>query len=82
MADDVFDHDDGAFDDHSEIQSSKRKQIGGNMAQVETNRSEEEGKGDGGGNNEGAADVAEKQEEDDRDEDHAFGEVVEDGVAK
>ena len=81
MAHDVFDHDHGAVDDHAEVQRAEREQIRGNLFQVETDGGEQQGKRNGGGDDESAADVAEKQEENDRDQDHAFRQVVQHGVA-
>src|ERR1700679_4193966 len=77
MADDVLHHHDGAFDDHAEVQSAKAEEIGRDVAEVETDRGEEQREGNGYGDDEGAAQVAEKQEEDECDEQDAHGEIVE-----
>ena len=81
VADDVFNHDDRAIDDHAEVERAERKQIGGNAFQVETDGGKQQRKRDGRGDNEGAADVAQKQKQDDRDQDHAFGQIVQHRVA-
>src|ERR1700722_3143238 len=51
------------------------------MPEVETDRSKEQGKRDSQGNDDGAANVAQKKEEDNHDQDHAFCQVVQDGVS-
>ena len=80
MADDVFDHYHGAFHDHAEIQRAERQQVGGNVLQVQTNGGEQQGKRNRSGNDEGAADVAQEKKQNDRDQDHSFGQVVQHGV--
>src|SRR5262249_22312500 len=67
MAQDVLDHDHGAIDDHAEIESSQREEIRGDVPEIKKNRGEEQRKGDGDGDDEGAADVAEKQKQDEGD---------------
>ena len=79
MANDVFDHHDGAVDDHAEVERAKGEQVGGDVAEVETDGGEQQREGNGEGDDDGAADIAEEEEEDDGDEDHALGEVVFDG---
>ena len=79
MANDVFDHDDGAFDDHAEVQRAEREEVGGDVAEVETDGGEEQGEGNGDSDDESAAQVAEEEEEDERDEEDADGEVVKNG---
>ena len=80
VAHDVFDQNDGAFHDHAEIERAEREQVGGNVHQVEADGGEEQRERNGGGNDERAADIAQKQKQNDRDQDHAFGEVVQHGV--
>ena len=65
-----------AVDDHAEVQCTERKQIGRNMAQVKADGGEKQRKGDGERDDDGAAHVAQEQKQNDRDEDHAFGQVV------
>jgi len=80
MADDVFDHDHRALDDHAEVERSQREQIGGNVVEVEADGGEEKRERDGDGDDERAAGVPEEEKQDDGDEDDTFGEVFEDGV--
>ena len=79
MADDVLDHDHRAIDHHAEVQSAQRKQVGGNVAEVEADGGEQQREGNGEGDDDGAAHVAEEEKENDGDEDHALGQVVLDG---
>src|SRR5262249_18259375 len=76
QADDVLHHDDGAFDDHPEVERAERQQVGGNVAQVEADRRKQQRERNGEGDDQRAADVAEKEEQDHRHQDDAFGEVV------
>ena len=80
MANDVLHHDDGAFDDHAEVQRAEREEIGGDVAEVEADGGEQQREGDGDGDDQGAAQVPEEEEEDDDDQDDALGQVVEDGA--
>jgi hypothetical protein len=76
MADHVLDHHHRAVDQHAEVQRAQRKQVGGNVAQVEADGGEHQREGNGERNNDGAAHIAQKQKQNDRDQDHAFGQVV------
>ncbi len=80
VADDVFDHDDRAVDDHAEVECAEREQVGGDVRLVEADGGEDQRERNGEGDDDGAAGIAEEQEQDDDDEDDAFGEVVQDGV--
>ena len=80
MADDVFDHDHGTVDDHAEVQRAERKQVGGNVAQVEADGREEQREGDGESNDDCTTHVAEEEEKDDYDENDSFGQVVQHGM--
>ena len=80
VADDVFDHDDRAVDDHAEVERAEREQVGGNVAQVEADGGEEQRERHGERDDERAAHVAEEEEQDDDDEDDALGQVLEHGV--
>ena len=80
MANDVFDHDHRAIDDHAEVERAEREQVGGDVAQVEADGGEQQREGNGERDDDGAAHIAEEEKEDDDDEDHALGEVVFDGV--
>ena len=79
MADDVLDHHHGAIDHHAEVQRAERKQVGGNVAEVEADGGEQQREGNGERDDDGAAHVAEEEKENDRDQDHACGQVVLDG---
>ena len=81
MAHDVFDHHDGAVDDHAKIQSSERQEVRGNVSQVQTNGGEQQRERNGRGDDEGAANIAEKQQQNERYQDHPFGKVVQHGVS-
>ena len=76
VADHIFDHHHRAIHHHAEVQRAQRKQVGGNMTQVETDGGEQQRKGNGEGNDDCAAHVAQKEKENDRDQDHAHGQVV------
>ena len=65
VADDVFDHDDGAVDHHAEVERAEREQVGGDVAEIEADGGEEQSERDGEGDDEGAAQVAEEEEQDD-----------------
>ena len=80
MADDVLHHHHGAIDHHAEIQRAQREQIGGNVLQVEADGREQQREGNGERDDERAAHVAEEEKQDDRDQDHALGQVVQHGV--
>ena len=76
VANDVFDHDHRAVHHHSEIQRAQRKKVRGNLAQIEPDGSEEQGERNRERDDEGGANIAEKEEEDDRHQDHAFDQVM------
>ena len=80
VAEDVFDHHDRSVDDHAEVERAEREQVGGNVAQVEKDRGEEQREGNGDGDDQRAAHVAEKEEENQRDEQDAVGQIAQDGV--
>ena len=80
MADDVLDHDDRAIDHHAEVQCAERKQIGGNMVEVEADGGKQQRERDGERNDDRPSHVAQEDEENDGDEDDAFGEIVLDGL--
>ncbi len=80
MADDVFDDDDRAVNDHAEIESAEREKIGGNFVEVEADGGEQQRERNGERDDERAAEIAEEEKEDDGDEQDAFGEIVQDGV--
>ena len=62
MANDVLDHHHGAVDDHAEVQRSQRKQVGGNVVQVETGSGKQQRERNGAGNDECAAHIAEEEQ--------------------
>ena len=80
MADDVFDDDDGAVNDHAEVECAEREEIGGNFVQVEADGGEEKRERDGERDDERAAGISQEEEKDYGDEQDAFGEIFEDGV--
>ncbi len=75
VADDVLDHDDGAVDDHAEVQCAEGEEVCGNVEKVEADCREEESERNGEGDDDGAASVAEEEKENDDNEDDALGEV-------
>ena len=81
MAQDVFDHYHRSVDDHAEVERAQRKQIGGNVTQVEQNRGEQKGEGNGDGDDQRAAYVAEKQKQNQRHQQHAVGQIAQDRVS-
>ena len=80
VAKDVFDHHHRSVDDHAEVESAQRQQVRGNLAQVEQDGGEEQREGNGDGDDERAAHVAEKEEQNQRDQQHAVGQIAQDGV--
>src|SRR5208283_547023 len=82
MANDVFDHDHRAVHDHSEIQRAEREKVGWNLAQVEPYGRKEQGERNGERDDEGRPSVAEKEEEDDRHQNHPFRQVVQHRVRR
>src|SRR5580658_4038043 len=76
MANDVFDHHYGAVYHHAEVQGSKGKKIGRNVSQIEADGGEQEREWNGERNDNGAAHVAEEEEENDGDQNHALGKVA------
>jgi hypothetical protein len=73
VAHDVFHHDHRAIHDHAEIQRSQRKQVGGiwrNCRQMDANSS---AKGMVSATMSAPRDIAQKEEQDDGYQDHAFG---------
>src|SRR5450631_2587612 len=80
MAKNVFDHHDGAIDEHAEVQRPEREEVGGDVAEVKANGRKEQRERHRQRNDDGATNIAEKQEEDDDDEEDAFAQVVQDGV--
>jgi hypothetical protein len=80
MTDNVFNHDHGAFDDHSEIQGAKRQQVCRNMLQAEASGGEEQRERHGDGDDDCPAGIPQKQQENDDHQNNAFREVVQDGM--
>ena len=76
QAHDVLDHDHRAFHDHSEIERSQRQQIRGNPGNLKTDGGEQKREGNGQRDDQRAADISEKDKQDDRDQDDSFGQVV------
>ena len=80
VAQDVFHHHHAAVHHHTEIQRPQRKQIRGNVPQVQQDRGEQQGKRDRQSDNEGAAYVSQKEAKNKDDQNDAFGQVVQYGV--
>src|SRR5215471_11714243 len=80
VPDDVFHHDHGAVYHHSEVERTERKQVRGDMPQVQANRSEQQRKRNRQRDDESTAHVAKEDKKNDHDKDHAFAEVVQNGV--
>ncbi len=80
MADDVLHHHHGAFDDHAEVQGAKAQEIGGDVAQVETDGGEEQSEWNRDRDDQGSAQIAEEQEQDKSDEKDAYGQVIQNGA--
>ena len=76
VAHNVLNHDHRAIDHHAEIQCAQRKQVGGNMADVQADGGKHQRKRDGERDDDGAAYVAQEQKQNDRYQDHAFAQVV------
>src|SRR6266436_4182226 len=77
---DVFNDHHGAVHHHAEIQCTQGEKIGGNVVEVETNGGKQQRKWNGQRHNNGAAKIAEKEEKNDGDQQHAFGQVMKHGV--
>ena len=58
------------------------RRLAGILAQIEPNRSEQQGKRNGEGDDEGGANIAQKQKQDDRDQDHSLAQVVQHRVQR
>ena len=80
MADDVLHHHHGSLDDHAKVQRAERKQVGGNVLQVKAGGGKEQGEWNCECNNDCAAHVAEEEKQNDHDQDHSLGQVVQNGV--
>ena len=68
MANDVLNHHHRTIHDHPKIQRAERKQVRGNIFQIETRCREQQRKRDGKRDNDRAANIAQKQEQDDDDQ--------------
>src|SRR6266404_1569007 len=79
VPDDVFHHHHRAFHHHSEIQRAQRQQIRRNPVHVETDGCEQQREWNGDRDDECAANISEEDKEDQRYQDHAHGEIVQDG---
>ncbi len=80
MSNDVFDDHYRAVDHHAEIQRAQGEKIGGNFVEIEANGGKQQRKGNGERNNDGAANIAEKEEKNYGNQQHAFGQVVKHGM--
>src|ERR1700722_3782377 len=82
MTDDVFDHHYRAVNNHAEVQGAQGKQIGRNMAQIQTDGGKKQCKWNRQSNDDGGTRIAEKQEKNNHHQDHSFREVMHDGVRR
>ena len=80
MAHDVFDHHHRAIHDHAKIQRAERQKVRGNVLQVQANRRKQQRKRNCRRDNERATDIAKKQKQNDRNQNHPFGQVVKHGM--
>src|SRR5208283_3470796 len=80
MAYDVFHHDHRAIHDHPEIECAQRKQVCRNVPQIQADGGKQQREGNCQRNDNCATNIAQQNEKDNDYEDHAFGEVEEDGV--
>ena len=78
VAHDIFDHHDGAIDNHAKIQRTKRQQVWRNVAQIQTNRSKEQREGNCQRNNQCSARIAQKEKEDNHHQDDSLSQIVQD----
>src|ERR1035441_9688760 len=80
MTDDIFDHHHRAIHQHSKVQRAQRKQVGGNVADVEANGGEHQCKRNGECDDNRAAYIAEEEKKNDGDQNHSRSQVVFDRV--
>src|SRR5208283_740494 len=80
MAYDVFHHDHRAIHDHPEIECAQRKQVCRNVLQVQADGGEQQREGNRQRNDNCATNIAQQNEKHNDDQDHSFGEIVEDSV--
>ena len=80
VAHDVFHHDHGAVHDHAEIERAERKQIRRNVTEIEKNGGEKKCEGNRDRDDQRAANVPQKNKKDERNQDHAVGEISQNGV--
>ncbi len=73
---DVLHHHHGSIHHHSEIQCAQGQQVRRNSLQLQTSRGEQERKWDGQRDDDRSADVAEKHQQNNHDENDSLGEVV------
>ena len=76
MTDHVLDHHHRAVHNHAEIERAKRKQVRGNVHQVEADGRKQQREGNGERDDDGAAHVAQKQKQNDGNKNHAGGQIV------
>ena len=73
---DVFHHHHRAVDDHAEVQRAEGEQVGRDIAQVQADRGKQQRERDGQRHDQRAAQIAQENEQDNNDQDDAFGQVV------
>ena len=76
MAHHILDHHDRAIDDHAEVQRAQGKQIGRNVAEVETDCGKQKRKGNGERDDDRAAHIPQEQKENDGNKDDSRGQIV------
>ena len=77
---DVFDHDDGAVNDDSEIDGADGEKIGGFAGEMQKNEGEEQRERNGERGDDGGADADQEEDQNDQHENHAAKEIAFDGV--
>ena len=80
VPDDILDHHHGAVDDHSKIKRAQGQQVRRNLVQIQANRRKQQRKRDRQRYDERPANVSEEEEQDDRNQQHACGQVMQNRV--
>src|SRR5580700_1417701 len=82
MPHDILNHHHRAIYHHAEVEGTKRQQVCRNVPQIQTDGGEQQCEGNGQRYDKCAANIAQQNENNDNDQDHSFGEIVEDGVRR
>src|ERR1700735_1335799 len=80
VTNDVFHHYYSAVHDHAKVQSPERKQIRRDVTEVKADGGKEEGKRNGERDNKSAANIPQKEKENNYDKDDAFSKVMQNRV--